>query len=81
MKTVLPTELDPHPNPSLEGEIRRLLNLASAENASNTPDHILARYLISCLEAYNRAVIARAVWYRRLDSPGGDLVVLDEGPL
>lgn len=81
VKTIHPDEIDPRPTPSLEGELRRLLGMASAENASNTPDYILARYLIACLEAYNRAIKARAIWYRRLDAPGEALTVLDEGPL
>ena len=48
---------------SLENELRRLLNQHSAENGSHTPDYILARYLIDCLAAYNRAVDARSRWY------------------
>lgn len=47
----------------LQERIRRLLNQASAENASNTPDYVLAEYLISCLAAFDKAVLARAVYY------------------
>jgi len=41
----------------LESEIRKLLNVHCAENASNTPDFILANYLISCLDAFDQATI------------------------
>jgi len=47
----------------LESEIRRIVNIHSAENASNTPDYILANYLVSCLDAFNRATVKRDKWY------------------
>ena len=50
--------------------IRGQLNAVSAENGSNTPDFILAEYLISCLAAYERAVNARERWYGRMPMPG-----------
>lgn len=40
----------------LEEEIRAAINRSSAENGSNTPDFILAKYLMSCLDAFNNAV-------------------------
>jgi len=46
-------------------EIQTAINRCSAENGSNTPDFILAAYLISCLAAYDRAVTARERWYGR----------------
>lgn len=49
----------------LHEEIRSTLNRYSAENGSNTPDFILAEYLIGCLEAFDMAVAAREVWYGR----------------
>lgn len=39
----------------LERELSALLNKHSAENESNTPDFILARYLMTCLNAFNTA--------------------------
>jgi len=33
----------------LEKKIERAINSVSAENASNTPDYILAQYLMACL--------------------------------
>ena len=41
------------------------LNRFSAENASNTPDFILAQYLLWCLAAWNQAVQQRETWYGR----------------
>jgi hypothetical protein len=39
------------------------LNQFSAENGSNTPDFILAQYLLGCLAAFNAASRARETWY------------------
>lgn len=50
---------------TLENHIRRVLNCHSAENASDTPDFILAEYLIGCLNAYDQAVRSREKWYGR----------------
>jgi hypothetical protein len=49
----------------LEEDIRAAINRHSAENASNTPDHILARYLLGCLAVFNVAVQQRETWYGR----------------
>ena len=45
----------------LEEEIRSALNRASRENVSNTPDWILAEYLLACLNAYEAATRKRVV--------------------
>jgi len=47
---------------SLQTEIARILNLASRENATGTPDFILSTYLVSCLAAFEVAVQHRAEW-------------------
>ena len=44
-------------------ELEKLINRYSKENGSNTPDFILAEYLILSLEAFDRAVVARSKWY------------------
>ena len=54
----------------LSKDIREAINRACAENGSNTPDHILAEYMLSCLMAFDKAVQARAAWYGRMDKPG-----------
>ena len=46
----------------LRSEIRTVLNRHSAENGSNTPDFILADYLLDCLRAFDHASQARAAW-------------------
>jgi hypothetical protein len=47
----------------LEERIRSAINSLSAENDSNTPDFILASYLLDCLKAFNSATNARTKWY------------------
>lgn len=43
----------------------RLLNAHSQENASNTPDFILAQYLLGCLALWNTTTQQRETWYGR----------------
>jgi hypothetical protein len=50
-------------------ELEHLINKYSQENASNTPDFILANYLNACLEAFNVASQQREAWYREAYSP------------
>lgn len=44
-------------------ELIALLNKHSKENFSNTPDFILADYLINCLNAFNLTTNRRTEWY------------------
>lgn len=53
-----------------ERQLLELLNITSQENASNTPDFILAQYMIACLAAFNTAVQQRETWYGRDARPG-----------
>lgn len=46
-------------------ELTRLLNSKCQENASNTPDFILANFMLASLEAFNAAVRERERWYGR----------------
>ena len=57
-------------NESFEDRLAKLLNEFSQENSSNTPDFILATFLVRCLEAWNAGVQRRAEWYGRMDEPG-----------
>lgn len=50
---------------NLRSELETLLNSESMENGSNTPDFILAEYLIGCLENFDKTVNARETWYGR----------------
>ncbi len=49
----------------LRDEIARALNRHSAENRSDTPDHLLADYLLDALAAFDRIVTMRENWYGR----------------
>jgi hypothetical protein len=46
-------------------DLTALLNRYSVENDSNTPDFILAEYLLKCLETWNATVTHRDKWYGR----------------
>lgn len=46
-------------------DLESLINRHSQENGSDTPDFILAQYLLGCLAAWNAAVTHREVWYGR----------------
>lgn len=48
---------------NLQKDIEEAINRASAENESNTPDWILAQYLIDCLATFDKAVNARDSFY------------------
>lgn len=49
-------------------ELAKLINVYSLENGSNTPDFLLAEYLATCLDAFDKAVVARESWHGRMDS-------------
>lgn len=53
------------PLTAFEQDLRRLINKHCMENHSNTPDNILAEYLVSCLDTFGRAVEQRERWYGR----------------
>lgn len=44
-------------------DLEVLINQNSIENGSNTPDFILADYLVDCLKAFDKAVEKRSKWY------------------
>ena len=46
-----------------ERDLADVINRHSRENASNTPDHILAQYLAQCLSAFEAGSNAREGWY------------------
>lgn len=47
----------------LRDDIASAINKASAENGSNTPDFILAAFLVDCLAAFDKASRAREKWF------------------
>lgn len=54
---------------SFREELARLLNKHSRENASGTPDFILAGHLSRCLDAFDQTMIEREKWYGRPINP------------
>jgi hypothetical protein len=52
-------------NMDFQTELKSLLNNYKMESGSDTPDWILAVYLLACLNAFNAAVEAREKWYGR----------------
>ena len=57
-----PRNPPPQPMTFLE-ELATLLNRNSMEQRSNTPDFILAEYMLASLRAFENATIARKWWY------------------
>jgi hypothetical protein len=51
-------------------DLTELLNKHLVENTSNTPDYILADYMLSTLAAYECACQARDAWYGINPEPG-----------
>jgi hypothetical protein len=50
---------------SFETHLTRLINHHSLEHHADTPDFLLARYLVRCLDVYHAAIVDREVWYGR----------------
>ena len=65
MKTI--DSIDGMPVKVLEfrDELGGLINKYSKENPSDTPDFILAEFLVGCLASFDLAVVCREKWYGR----------------
>jgi len=61
-------------------ELETAINRCSQENASNTPDFILAEYLMGCLAAWNRGVQQRETWYGRDARPTSTVIPCSASP-
>lgn len=48
---------------TLKEDLQDVINRHSLENHSNTPDFILAEYLLNCLQAYRVAIRDRKDWH------------------
>ena len=60
-----------HPDKTeLRKEIESVINRCSAEYGSNTPDFILAEYLMGCLDVFDKAIDERDHWYGMAPAPG-----------
>jgi len=55
----------------LRTDIEHAINCNCGENGSDTPDFILAEYLINCLANFDNAVKARSKWYGHHCHVGG----------
>ena len=51
---------------TFEKELENLINKYNKENGSDTPDFILAEYLLGCLETWNNSIKKREKWYDRV---------------
>lgn len=47
----------------LQRALTGLLNKFSVEGESNTPDFILAKFMLKCLEAFDEATTSRTSWH------------------
>lgn len=65
MKTYLRSTSSMVGGESFEEALTKLLNRYSEERASNTPDFILAKFLLNALDTFNIAVQERERWYGR----------------
>jgi hypothetical protein len=59
----------------LRSRIESAINRACAESGSNTPDFILATYLLGCLSTFDEAVRERDRWYGAHLEPGSKYFV------
>lgn len=57
----------------LEKELSSLLNKYSAESDSNTPDFILAQFMLGCLQSFNTAIQQRETFYGRDARPSNPI--------
>jgi hypothetical protein len=60
--------MDKNKKSEFRKSIEILINCKSLENGSDTPDYILAEYLVDCLIAFDKAVNKREKWYGRKKS-------------
>ncbi len=53
----------------LEKKLKDLINCESRESDSNTPDFLLAEFMMNCLDAFELTSNKREVWYGITSSP------------
>lgn len=58
----------PNAKPTFRESLTHIINCHSRESFSNTPDYLLASYLLDCLSAFDRTVNAREAWHGRATS-------------
>ena len=57
--------------------IEGVINTHCMENGSNTPDFVLAEYLLSCLRAFDLATLQRSMFYSMHHQAAGDPLTSD----
>ena len=55
---------------NMEKKLEELINSESRENDSNTPDFLLAEFMMKCLDAFELTSNRREVWYGVELEPG-----------
>ena len=60
---------------SFRKELVELVNLHNLENGSNTPDWILANFILASIDAFDEGVARRERWYGRERDDETDSVV------
>ena len=50
-------------NPKLVADLAHVLNVHCLDNETNTPDFILAEYLVDCIVAYNAIKVRNDEWH------------------
>jgi hypothetical protein len=48
-------------------KLSRILIESGIEDLSNTPEHVLSEYLVTCLKAFNNASVERSIYYTKID--------------
>lgn len=66
-------------NNDFRSELKSLLNKFNIEGASNTPDHVLADYLIRCLDNFTETTQNREAWYGVKLRPGANNAISNQG--
>lgn len=67
-------------DPNFYNELSSLLNKYNKEGGSNTPDYILANYLINCLKNFDSITKQREIFYGRLTKREDNInTILNEG--
>jgi hypothetical protein len=59
----------------LERELSKLVNVYCQEGLSDTPDFIVAQYLLRCLDNFNKTVERREDWYGRKLNKNKEVIV------
>ena len=58
-------------------ELTELVEKHSIKNGSDTPDHIIVDYLVTCLEVFDEIIIKREEHYGRYLQPKEDIQLND----